>query len=61
MELISVVEAAAKLGVTRERVGVLIRAGRLKAIKVGRVYVIQSRALEAVKVRKPGRPKTKKP
>ena len=55
--MLSVREAAAILGVNEQRVRQLIKAGRLTAQKVGKLWVIQERALERVKVRKPGRPK----
>lgn len=57
MDLISTEQAAADLGVSRRRVQALIKSGRLKATKVGRVYVIRPKDLESVRVRKPGRPK----
>lgn len=55
MDLISTEQAAQELGITRRRVQALIKAGRLKATKVGRMYVIRPKDLEAVRVRKPGR------
>jgi excisionase family DNA binding protein len=55
MNLITTEQAATELGVTRRRVQALIQSGRLKATKVGRVYVIRPKDLEAVRVRKPGR------
>jgi excisionase family DNA binding protein len=55
MDLISTEQAAKALGVTRRRVQALIKTGRLKAEKVGRVYVIRPKDLEAVRVRTPGR------
>ena len=54
-------EAAAELGVTTRRVIALITAGRLKARRVqtqrGPVYIIRIADLEAVRIRKAGRPK----
>jgi excisionase family DNA binding protein len=50
-------QAAKTLGVDPSRVRVLIREGRLPAEKFGRDYMIQSKDLALVKVRKPGRPK----
>lgn len=50
-------EAAEALGVTRQRVLALIQEGRLKATKHGRDWWISEGAVEAVKERKPGRPK----
>lgn len=54
--LLSVVQAAEKLGVHRTRVLALINAGRLPARKVGRAYVIEESDLALVQDRKPGRP-----
>ncbi len=50
-------QAADSLGVTPQRVRALIVAGRLKAVKVGRDWLIEPPDLEAVKVRKAGRPR----
>jgi excisionase family DNA binding protein len=55
--MISVAEAARELGISARRVRQLIEAGRLAARKVGKVYVVDSRALEAVRVRTVGKPK----
>jgi len=52
-------EAAERLGVSQRRVVALIRDGRLKARKIGPVYVIDERSLETVRERKPGRPAKK--
>jgi len=58
--LISVTEAAKRLGVIRQRVFQLIKAGKLPAKMVGSQYVIQESDLELVKDRQTGRPpKTK--
>lgn len=46
------------LGVTPQRVRAMILAGRLKATKVGRDWLIDPPDLEAVKYRKPGRPRS---
>jgi excisionase family DNA binding protein len=48
--------AAAELGVTPGRVCAMIAAGRLQATRVGRDWLIRSKALNAVRDRKPGRP-----
>jgi excisionase family DNA binding protein len=48
--------AAAELGVTRDRVSKMIAAGRLKATKVGLAYLITPEQLDAVRIRKSGRP-----
>jgi excisionase family DNA binding protein len=52
MKIISTTEAAKRLGVR-----VLIRAKRLKAIKVGHEWLIDPKDLDAVKERKVGRPR----
>jgi excisionase family DNA binding protein len=51
--------AAAELGVTPGRVRAMITAGRLKAIRAGRDWLIEPKALAAVRERKPGRPATR--
>lgn len=55
--MISVAEAAAELGLMPRRVRALIQAGRLAAKMIGGTYIIDSRALDAVRVRRPGKPK----
>ena len=60
MRIISTAEAARRLGVTANRVRALIDAKRLKAIKVGREWLIDPKDLDAVKNRKTGRPKSRK-
>jgi excisionase family DNA binding protein len=50
-------EAAAALGVTPQRIRALIAAGRLRAVKVGRDWLIRPPDLEAVRVRTSGRPR----
>ena len=57
MKIISTAEAAKRLGVTANRVRKMILAKRLKAIKVGREWLIDPKDLEAVKDRKVGRPR----
>jgi excisionase family DNA binding protein len=57
MRIISTAEAARRLGVTPNRVRALIDAKRLKAIKVGREWLIDPKDLAAVKIRTPGRPR----
>lgn len=49
-------EAAAELGVTRQRVLQLIQDGRLKAEKFGNVYMIQRADLSNIEERPMGRP-----
>ena len=57
MKIISTAEAARRLGVTANRVRVLIRSKRLKATKFGNVWMIDPKDLNAVKDRKVGRPR----
>jgi excisionase family DNA binding protein len=57
MKIISTAEAARRLGVTANRVRAMIRAKRLKAMKVGHEWLIDPKDLEAVKERKVGRPR----
>jgi len=57
MRIISTAEAAKRLGVTANRVRKMILAKRLKAIKVGREWLIDPKDLDAVKDRKVGRPR----
>ncbi len=55
-KLLSVIEAAEKLGVSRWRVNQFINEGRLPAKKVGRSYIILESDLELVENRQTGRP-----
>jgi excisionase family DNA binding protein len=57
MKIISTAEAAKRLGVTANRVRAMIEAKRLKATKVGNVWLIDPKDLDAVKDRKVGRPR----
>lgn len=54
--LLSVIEAAEKLGVSRIRVNQFINEGRLPAQKIGRSYVILESDLQLVENRQTGRP-----
>ena len=54
--LLSVTEAAKRLGVIRQRVFQFIQTGRLPAVMVGSQYVIKELDLELVAERKTGRP-----
>lgn len=56
-KLLSVVEAGKLLGVTRQRVQVLITEGRLKAEKVGSTFVVHKESVDKFKRLKGGRPK----
>lgn len=55
-ELLTTAQAAEKLGVTRWRVNQLIQHGRLKATRMGQIFIIDEQDLKAVENRKPGRP-----
>jgi len=57
MKIIGTTEAARRLGVNARRVRALIDSGRLKATKVGGAWLIDPKDLDAVKNRKPGRPR----
>jgi excisionase family DNA binding protein len=60
MKIIGTAEAARRMGVTQNRVRALIDARRLKATKIGNAWLIDPKDLEAVKKRKPGRPRKAK-
>lgn len=55
-DLLTIQQAGVELGISRSRVHALIQAGRLPAQKIGSYWAIERAALEAVRVRKPGRP-----
>lgn len=40
MDIVSVSEAASKLGITRQAVLKKINASQLKAIKIGKIYIV---------------------
>ena len=54
--LLSVTEAAERLGVIRQRVFQLIQSDRLPAVMVGSQYVIKESDLKLVENRPTGRP-----
>jgi excisionase family DNA binding protein len=56
---ITVTEAAAVMGVSRARVLVLIKQGRIPAEKIGMQFLLQRRDLAKVKALPPGRPRKK--
>ena len=56
-KLLTVKEAAQRLSVSPRRVRQLIAAGRLRAERVGAVYVIRESALWRVRWRPVGRPR----
>jgi len=58
MKLLSVKQAAERLGISDRRVRMLIKDGKLVAHQLGREHAIEESALEGVKVYgKAGRPK----
>ena len=60
MDFLTTDQAGQILGVTGRRVRALIEAGRLPAVKFGKVWMINKKDLKKVAVRKPGRPSTKR-
>lgn len=56
--LLTTREVAVELGLSIRRVQAMIKSGRLRAREIGPVYVVDHKDLEAVRVRKPGRPRT---
>ncbi len=56
IKLLSVAEAAEKLGVTRARVNQLINDKRLPAQRIGRSFAVREEDLGLVENRKTGRP-----
>jgi len=60
VKIIGTTEAGRRLGVSDARVRALIESGRLKAVKIGGAWLIDPKDLAAVKVRKVGRPKSRK-
>jgi excisionase family DNA binding protein len=56
IKLLSVAEAAEKLGVTRARVNQFINENRLPAQRIGRSFAIREEDLRLVADRKTGRP-----
>ncbi len=60
MNLLTIKEAAEKLGVSARRVNQLIDEKKLPAQKIGSQYVIKEKDLQSVTIYgKPGRPKKK--
>jgi excisionase family DNA binding protein len=55
--VLTTLQAAEKLKLTRQRVHALIASGKLPATKQGRDWFIQPADLAKVRDRKPGRPK----
>lgn len=57
--MLTVTEASTELQVSPCRVRVLIRSGRLRAVRKGGIWMIERAALGAVRVRVNGRPRGK--
>lgn len=57
MNLMTTTAVAKELGISQARVRQLVLAGRLKATKLGRDVFIHPKDLDAVRNRKPGRPR----
>lgn len=60
LPLLTTIDVARRLGITRQRALALIHAGRLPAHRVGRDWFVRERDLAKVAVRKPGRPRMQK-
>jgi excisionase family DNA binding protein len=58
---ISTTDAAARLGITRQRVLQLIEGGRLPASLFANVYMIREADLKLIGTRTPGRPRKSAP
>lgn len=58
--ILTVKQAAEKLGVSPGRVHQLIQAKRLRATRMGWEYLIRAHDLDAVRIRPPGRPRKTK-
>lgn len=59
MQYLTTADVAAILNVSMRRVQALIASGRLKAQRAGRDWLIHPKHLNAVRIRKPGRPSIK--
>lgn len=57
VKLLTTAQAAKLLGVQLRRVQTLIQQKRLKASKLGRDYLIDTKDLACLQMRKPGRPR----
>jgi len=58
--MLTTTEAAARLGVNPSRIQFLVRAGRIKAMRVGRQWCIQEADLAAWQPLPPHRPRKRK-
>ncbi len=54
-EYLSIPQAAAELGRTRQTVWRHVRLGRLRAVRIGHGFVVERRELAALRGLKPGR------
>lgn len=50
-------DVARELGISTRRVQRLVKDGRLRATRFGQVWMIRARDVDAVRERKPGRPR----
>ncbi len=57
---LTLAEAAERLGLSGQRVGQLIQAGRLPAAKFGKVWLVHKEDLAAFQPQPPGRPRKNK-
>lgn len=57
MKIIGTTEAGRRLGISDARARALIMSKRLKALRIGGAWLIDPNDLDAVKVRKVGRPR----
>lgn len=60
-EMLTTAEASIELEVSDRRVRALITAGKLPAQKIGRDLLIRRQDLDAVRERRPGRPRREEP
>jgi excisionase family DNA binding protein len=62
LAVLDVTSAAAELGVSPEYIRRLVRAGRLRGVRVGRAWAIEATSWEAFKrrPRRPGRPRKRR-
>ncbi len=58
-DLLTTAQAGTALGIGPSRVQQLVRAGRIKARRIGRMYLIRRADLAPVMSRPAGRPRTK--
>jgi len=56
-DLLSLAQAATRLGISRQRLHLLIQQGRVPALRVGAAWVLRAADLTLPEARKPGRPR----